>query len=116
MNEIIIKTLEETKAENIVELDFSTKLGMLFDKFIICSATSDVHANALYENIIKNIKKKLNIIPNHTEGVKNAQWILIDYFHTVVHIFLKEKREFYDLENLWNDTAVMIRSNTTNKE
>ncbi|HON20854.1 MAG: ribosome silencing factor [Bacteroidales bacterium] len=115
LNQVIIEALEETKAENILEMDFPSNLGMLFDKFIVCSATSNVHAGTLCENVMKTVKEKLKIIPRHTEGEKNAEWILIDYFHIIVHIFLREKREFYDLENLWNDTAAMIRLSATNK-
>ncbi|HOF15291.1 MAG TPA: ribosome silencing factor [Bacteroidales bacterium] len=115
LNQVIIEALEETKAENILGMDFPSNLGMLFDKFIVCSATSNVHAGTLCENVMKTVKEKLKIIPRHTEGEKNAEWILIDYFHIIVHIFLREKREFYDLENLWNDTAAMIRLSATNK-
>lgn len=112
LNEIIVKTLNDTKGEEILELHFPQHLGMLFDTFVICSATSDVHANALCDHVAKNVKEKLKIIPKHIEGQSNAQWILMDYFNTVVHIFLKDKRVFYDLENLWNDTAAVIRTNS----
>ncbi|MDD3281499.1 MAG: ribosome silencing factor [Bacteroidales bacterium] len=112
LRKLIVSALETKKGEDITEMNFPDNLGMLFDTFVICSATSNIHANALCEHVVKSIKEQLNITPNHTEGEVNAQWILIDYFHVIVHIFLKEKREFYDLENLWNDTASIIR--TTN--
>ena len=115
LNELIISTLEDIKGEDILELHFPKNLGMLFDTFVICSATSDIHANALCDHVIGKVKENLKIIPKHTEGQSNAQWILIDYFNTVVHIFLKDKRAFYDLENLWNDTAAVIRLNSQTK-
>jgi len=110
LQEVIITALESKKGEEIIEMHFPENLGMLFDTFVICSATSNVHANALCDHVIKRVKEHLQIMPNHTEGEINAQWILIDYFHIIVHIFLKEKRMFYDLENLWNDTASIIRT------
>jgi ribosome-associated protein len=112
LRKLIVSALEAKKGEDITEMNFPDNLGMLFDTFVICSATSNIHANALCEHVVKSVKEQLKITPNHTEGEVNAQWILIDYFHVIVHIFLKEKREFYDLENLWNDTASIIR--TTN--
>ncbi|MDD2622842.1 MAG: ribosome silencing factor [Bacteroidales bacterium] len=107
----ILSALSEKKADDIVEMDFTQKGAGLFDRFILCTATSNTHASALCEEVIKKVKEILHIRPNHTEGESNAQWILIDYFHIIVHIFLKEQREFYDLEHLWNDTALIIRTN-----
>lgn len=112
LDELIISVLNDTKGEDILKLEFPKNLGMLFDTFIVCSATSHVHANALTGNVIRSVREQLKIRPKHVEGETNAEWILIDYFNTVVHIFMKEKRTFYDLENLWDDTAAVIRSNT----
>jgi ribosome-associated protein len=101
--ENIIAALQDKKAQDIVELDLSEMKMSLFDRFIICTATSNIHAEALYDNVLSTIKQKLNILPKHTEGTTNAQWILIDYFDVLVHIFLKESREFYNIESLWVD-------------
>jgi ribosome-associated protein len=99
----IITALQDKKAQNIVELDLSPTQVSLFDRFIICTATSNTHADALKENVLMTIKQNLNVYPKQTEGTNNSQWILIDYFDTLVHIFLKETREFYDIESLWID-------------
>ena len=101
--ENIIAALQDKKAQDIVELDLSSFGVSLFDRFIICTATSNVHADALSENVLMNMKHNLNILPKHIEGRSNAEWVLIDYFDTLVHIFLKESREFYDIESLWTD-------------
>lgn len=110
LNKLIVSALETKKGEDIIEMQFPQNSNMLFDTFVICSATSDVHANALCEHVIKIVKENLQIKPKHVEGETNAQWILIDYFDIIVHVFLKEKRSFYDLENLWNDTVSIIRT------
>ncbi|MDR1458708.1 MAG: ribosome silencing factor [Bacteroidales bacterium] len=99
----IITALQDKKAQDIVELNLSELRLSLFDRFIICTATSTTHAEALCDNVLQMIKQGMNILPKHVEGVHNSQWILIDYFDILVHIFLKESREFYDLENLWVD-------------
>ena len=101
--ENIIAALQDRKAQDIIELDLSEVKMSLFDRFIICTATSNIHAEALCENVLQTVKKKLNLLPKHTEGTNNSQWILIDYFDILVHIFLKESREFYNIESLWID-------------
>ena len=103
LKENIIAALQDKKAVNIVELDLSDVKMSLFDRFIICTATSNIHADALYENVLKIVKQNLKIIPKHTEGTTNSQWILVDYFDILVHIFLQEYREFYNIESLWID-------------
>jgi ribosome-associated protein len=101
--ENVINALVDKKAQDIVELDLSKLKISLFDRFIICTATSGRHAEALCDSVLGMVKQNLNMLPNHTEGVTNSQWILIDYFDTLIHIFLKESREFYDIESLWID-------------
>jgi len=84
-------------------LDMSGLGIALFDRFIICTASSTTHAEALFDNVLMTVKKNLGIFPKQTEGVGNSQWILVDYFDTMVHIFLAESRNFYNLEGLWKD-------------
>jgi len=99
----ILYALQDKKAQDIVELDM-TRLGIsLFDRFVVCTATSTTHAEALFDNVLMTVKKNLEIFPKQTEGVGNSQWILVDYFDTLVHIFLAESRNFYNIEGLWRD-------------
>ena len=103
LKENILYALQDKKAQDIIELDM-TQLGIsLFDRFIICTATSTTHAEALFDNVLMTVKKNLGIFPKQTEGVGNSQWILVDYFDTLVHIFLAESRNFYNIEGLWRD-------------
>jgi len=99
----ILQALQDKKAVDVVELNLS-ELGIaLFDRFIICTATSTTHAEALFDNVLMTVKKNLGIFPKQTEGVGNSQWILVDYFDMIVHIFLAESRNFYNIEGLWKD-------------
>ena len=116
----ILYALQDKKAQDIVELDM-TKLGIsLFDRFIVCTATSTTHAEALFDNVLMTVKKNLGIFPKQTEGVGNSQWILVDYFDMIVHIFLSESRDFYNIEGLWKDAELIQYSDneplTINKE
>lgn len=105
LSSCIIAALQDKKAQDVVEMDLTSVGVSLFDKFIICTATSNTHADALTDSVYRMVKEKTGIIPNHIEGTINAQWILMDYFDTVVHIFLAETREYYALERLWADAA-----------
>ena len=99
----ILYALQDKKAQDIVELDMS-ELGISwFDRFIVCTAASTTHAEALFDNVLMTVKKNLGIFPYQTEGVGNSQWILVDYFDMIVHIFLSESRNFYNIEGLWKD-------------
>ncbi|MDR1877978.1 MAG: ribosome silencing factor [Bacteroidales bacterium] len=109
--ENIVTALQDKKAQDIVELNFSKMNASLFDSFIICTATSNTHAEALCDNVLRMMKHSMNILPKYTDGIANSQWILIDYFDTLVHIFLKESRDFYNIESLWID-AERIEHNT----
>jgi ribosome-associated protein len=73
------------------------------DYFIICQGESTTKVQALAENVEKEAYLKLNTQPHHIEGRENSQWILIDFFSVVVHVFQEESREFYKLEDLWRD-------------
>ena len=96
---LIKELLESKKGEDIVILDVS-ELTNIADYFVIVTANSSVHARALAEYLVEELKKQ-GIEPDHTEGMDNAYWILIDYLDTLVHIFQREWREYYDLEWLY---------------
>ena len=78
------------------------ELTTLCDYFVICSATSTPHMNALYEEIDMKLSED-GIKPASREGIGNAGWILLDYGDVIVHIFNESSREFYSNERLWSD-------------
>lgn len=92
---------EEKKAKDTVILNLS-KLTLIVDYFVITTGESEPQLNAINEFIREELKKnKIKLL--HQEGKPEAGWILLDYGDVVVHIFSKEKREFYDLEYLWQE-------------
>lgn len=109
LTQVVVDALQEIKGHDITEIRFSSSVEQpLFDAFILCSATSTTQADALCTNVMRRVYEKLHIEPAHFEGKDQAQWILIDYFDIVVHIFMEEKRRFYDVEGLWNDADIRI--------
>jgi ribosome-associated protein len=72
----------------------------LSDFFLITSATNDRQAVAIADEIEQRLKKVHGVMPNSVEGRKQGDWVLLDYFNFVVHVFLSERRAFYDIERL----------------
>ncbi|MCF8111593.1 MAG: ribosome silencing factor [Desulfobacteraceae bacterium] len=89
------------KAMELVVLDVTTVTDVA-DVFMICSGRSNRQVSAIAE-FIESELKKAGIRPLSVEGVKDGQWVLIDYGHVVIHVFYDPVRRFYDLESLWAD-------------
>jgi ribosome-associated protein len=104
----IIEAIKDKKGKNIAILDLRELKNTLCDYFIICEGDSNTQVNALADNIEKQTYLELSNSPHHIEGRENAQWILLDYFSVIVHVFQKENREFYKLEELWSDGKIEI--------
>lgn len=100
--ELILKILDDNKAEDIVNLDVH-ELTTVTSWMLICSATSRRHAHALADHIVTKVKEQ-GIQPLGVEGDTTNEWILVDLGEIVVHIMLPEVRTFYSLEKLWNVT------------
>jgi len=94
------------KASDIRMLDVR-QLTEVTDYFVICSASADLHGRAIADNLVEEMERK-KIRPLHREGYQRAHWILLDFVDVVVHVFLKEAREFYNLEGLWGDAPTRI--------
>ncbi len=108
----IIKGIEEVKGQEIEILDLREIENTVCDYFIICNGTSNTQVNAIVNSVQKLVSKTLGEKPWHVEGSDNAEWVLIDYVHIVVHVFQKHIREFYDIEGLWGD-AKSVKIETT---
>lgn len=105
LNHLIIDAIQDIKGKNIVKLDLRALDDAPTDFFIICEGDSSTQVKAISENIGKRLKEEAGLIPNHTEGMDGARWILVDYFDTVVHVFYPETRAFYEIEELWGDAS-----------
>jgi len=86
-------------------LDVSGRL-IITDYFVICSGKTDRQIKSISDEIQKTLKEN-NIILHRIEGTPNGGWVLLDYFDFVVHIFNIKSREYYKLERLWRDAAII---------
>lgn len=101
--EIAVKAIQSKKGRQITMIDFDGVEGSLFEYYVLCTANSPSHVDALADETEKQIKEITGISPRRVEGLQNCQWVLLDYFDVVIHIFLAETRDFYNIEAMWKD-------------
>lgn len=89
------------KAYDIRILDLS-KLSSVCDYFVVCSTDADVQAKAVADHIADELQEGGERYW-HREGYESLRWVLLDYVDVVVHVFVREVRDFYGLEDLWGD-------------
>src|SRR5258707_996971 len=105
VNEAIL-ACQEKKAEEITILELEKDSGAFTDYFVVCSGTNPRQIQAIADEVELRLKKT-GLYPAHTEGYKQAEWVLLDYVDFVVHIFSEKARRFYDLERLWKSARKM---------
>ena len=107
LKEIVNLALEK-KAVELLAMDVRG-LSSVTDYFVICSGDSEPQVKAITDNIRKGTLHK----PRHLEGYENLNWVLLDYFDVVVHVFGKNDRDYYNIEKLWSDAPMNEFSDET---
>ena len=105
--ELILEAIREKKGHQIVSIDLSEVENSICDFFIICHGESVTQVGAIAESIEMKLKEDAQIRAHHVEGLQNSQWVLLDYFDILVHVFQEEFRSFFKLEELWADGKVI---------
>ena len=95
-----IQACQEKKAEEITILELEKGSGAFTDYFVLCSATNPRQVQAIADEVEKRLEKD-GLRAHNIEGYKQAEWVLLDYFDFVVHVFSEKARKYYDLERLW---------------
>ncbi len=103
----IIEGIEEVKGHDIKILDLRNIEAAIADYFVVCTGTSTTQVEAVARSVENFTRKELDERPRRVEGVRNAQWVLMDYFSIIVHVFYEPMREHYDIEGLWADANEM---------
>lgn len=108
----IISGIDNVKGLDVSLLDLRDIENTVCSYFVVCTGSSNTHVNAIVSSILKSVSKELKEKPFHTEGNDNAEWVLMDYVNVVVHVFQKQIREYYNIEELWGDAkTTKIASN-----
>lgn len=102
----IAEALDDTKGHQIVKIDLRKIQNCFCSFFVICHGSSGTHVASLADAVEEKVREDLQEKPYHTEGQSGAQWVVMDYGDVVTHIFQKEQRDFYQLEDFWADAEI----------
>ena len=103
---LIVEGIQERKGKNITHVDLTGLEYVSTEHFIICQGTSTMQVSAIADSVREYVQEKSGVKPFNYDGYRNSQWIVIDYGTIYVHVFLPEYREYYNLEQLWNDAEI----------
>lgn len=102
----IIEGIKEKKGKNITVIDLTKLEGLTYGYFVICEGDSTTQVNAIADSVKDFVRKNIRVKPFASDGYQNSQWIAFDYGEILVHVFLRETREYYKLESLWSDARI----------
>lgn len=103
LKKVVVEAILDKKGHEVIELDLRNLTDAVADFFIVCHGDSSTQVGAIADFVYKEVKDTMGIMPKGLEGKANAEWIILDYFDVVVHVFFNETREYYQLEELWSD-------------
>ena len=101
----IVEGMQENKANDIVVLDLREIESAVCDFFVICSGDSSTQVDGIGSSVTRYTRENIAEKPWKIEGQNNSEWVLIDYVSVVAHVFYKDTRGFYNLEDLWADAT-----------
>ena len=104
MSDLVVSCMQDKKARDILILDVR-ELTSLTDYFILCTSESTPQTKAITNHIYKNMRKD-GWRPNNLEDTKTLEWVAMDYFNIIIHIFNEETRNYYQFERLWGDAKI----------
>ena len=104
--EAITEGIQDKKGKQIVIADLTEIDDTICHYFIICQGNSPSQVTAIVESIHERARVEAHLKPYAVDGLRNANWVAMDYGEVLVHIFLPEARQFYDLEHLWADAKL----------
>jgi len=101
----VIEGIQEVKGKDIIHLDLREVPNSVSQHFVICHGDSRTQVEAIADSVEKLARERAGEKPWHVEGRSNGEWVLLDFVDVVVHVFHREKRGFYALEDLWADAV-----------
>lgn len=103
LTNLIIDAIQDIKGKDIIKFDLRHLQDANSDYIIVCHGTSNTQIAGILNNVQKRVFEELGLRPTHVEGKGGTTWMLVDYFSVVIHVFSRERRIFYNLEDLWSD-------------
>jgi ribosome-associated protein len=106
----VVNAALDKKAQKVVVLNLSG-LDAFTDYFVLCSGKTGRQVRAIIDGVVKQLREQ-GTRPSHVEGYNHGEWVLLDYFDFVVHVFTEDTRRFYDLDRLWGRAERVEFSNS----
>lgn len=106
LRNLIVDAIQDKKGRGITVLDLSGIESAPAHEFIICQGRTPQQVAAIADCVRDSLLEKVHVKPYNYDGYRNAQWIVIDYGSTLVHVFVPDARLLYNLEELWNDAVL----------
>ena len=102
----IVRGIQEKKGQRIVIINLNSIEGAITKYFVVCQGNSPTQVEAIAESVGDMAREELGEKPTKVIGLETSHWVAMDYVDVLVHIFVPDMREFYDLENLWQDAPM----------
>jgi len=106
LSSFIANCMDDKKAIDIRIINLKNIKNSITDYFVLATGNSNIHIDAIADGVQVDVYKKYKERPWKKEGLENSEWILIDFVNVVAHIFDENKRDLYNLENLWGDGII----------
>ncbi|MGB1248410.1 MAG: ribosome silencing factor [Chitinophagales bacterium] len=106
LKDIVVDAVLDKKAHEVLVLDLRDLDESICDYFVVCHGESTTQVSGIADSVYKSVKEQKGLTPRGADGKENANWIVLDYFDIVVHVFHREAREYYQLEELWSDAII----------
>ena len=106
LRNLIVDAIQDKKGCGITIVDLSDIESAPAHEFIICQGRTPQQVAAIADNVRDSLLEKVHAKPYNYDGYRNAQWIVVDYGSTLVHVFVPDARSLYNLEELWNDAVL----------
>lgn len=103
---LVTEGIQDRKGRKITHVDLSDIESAAAQNFVICEGSSTMQVSAIADSVREYLHTNAGIKPYNYDGYQNSQWIVIDYGHTLVHVFLPDVRQHYNLEELWSDAKI----------
>ena len=103
---LVTEGIQDRKGRKITHVDLSDIESAAAQNFVICEGSSTMQVSAIADSVREYLHTNAGIKPYNYDGYQNSQWIVIDYGHTLVHVFLPNVRQHYNLEELWSDAKI----------
>lgn len=104
--DVVVKGIQEKKGHAINVVDMEGMEGVICQAFVVCEGNSPSQVSAIMDSVEEFMRKELKEKPVRVAGTENCIWVAMDYVDVIVHVFLPEARDFYDLESLWQDAPI----------